>query len=263
MTTIHEGENAAGYFSRQAPDYAAYRPHYPRELFAYLASVVPAHALAWDCATGNGQAAVPLADHFARVVASDASASQLEHAVPHERVEYRVARADAGGLDAASADLVTVAQALHWFDLDAFFAEARRVLVPRGVLAVSSYGSATLDTLELTQIFSRFEWQTLGSYWPPRRRFVGDALRDLPFPFDELSPPHFPLEAQWNLEQLVGYARSWSATAQYVRQHGSDPTIALEEELRASWGAPAVHHTVRWPFVLRVGRVLRDRDGRT
>lgn len=252
----HSGERpVADYFSAQAADYATYRPHYPPELFASLAVLAPGRHLAWDCATGNGQAAVPLAHHFERVIATDASADQLAQTVPHAGVEYRLARAEASGLETASVDLVTVAQALHWFDLDAFYTEVRRVLAPRGVLAVSSYGSAELDTPELARILNNFEWGVMGSYWPDRRSFVGEALRDLPFPFEELPVPPVALDVQWTLTEVVGYARSWSATARYVKEHGTDPTSALDADLRTTWGPPELRRTVRWPFVIRVGRV--------
>ncbi len=247
------------YFSAQAAEYARYRPHYPPELFAYLGSVARDHDLAWDCATGNGQTAVPLAKYFAQVIATDLSATQIDHAERHERVEYRVARAESSGVKSGSADLITVSQALHWFDLDAFYAEAKRVLAPDGVLAVSSYGSATIDDPALSEIFSRFEWTTLGAYWPPRREYVGEALRSLPFPFAELRAPEFRLEVEWTLEQLVGYARSWSATAKYIVEHGDDPTPGLAEALGSRWGGAEKVRVVRWPFVVRAGRVS---DGR-
>jgi SAM-dependent methyltransferase len=243
------------YFSAQAEEYARYRPHYPDELFAYLASTTAHRHLAWDCATGSGQAAVPLAAYFDRVVATDISSAQIEHARIHERVEYRVAPAEASGLGSATANLVTVSQALHWLDLGAFYREVERVLAPGGVLAVSSYGSASVDDPELSAIFAHFEWTTLGAYWPPRRALVGDKLREMPFPFPELAVPDFRLEASWTLTELVGYARSWSAAARYVARHGRDPTAELEASLRESWGDPDRRRLVRWPFVVRVGRL--------
>jgi SAM-dependent methyltransferase len=243
------------YFSTQAADYARYRPHYPDELFAYLADAVPDRSLAWDCATGNGQVAVPLADYFDRVIATDMSEAQISHAERHPRVEYRVASAEASGLESESVNLVTVAQALHWFDLDGFYREARRVLMPSGALAVSSYGSAFLDDAELSATLADFEWGKLGDYWPPRRKFVGEALRDLPFPFRQTQPPQFALEAEWTLAEFIGYTRSWSATNRYVAQHGRDPLPELEAALRPHWGPAERRHTVRWPFVVRVGYV--------
>jgi SAM-dependent methyltransferase len=172
----------------------------------------------------------------------------------HPRVDYRVAPAHASGLTSHSADLVSVAQALHWFDLDSFYTEVRRVLAPGGVLAASSYGSAVIDSPPLARIFSRFELEDLGDYWPPGRELVGDALRALPFPFVELRVPTFRLEAQWTLAELVGYARSWSATGRFIDAHGYDPTTELEKELRESWGSEGRRHRVRWPFVVRAGQ---------
>ena len=242
------------YFSRQAAEYAQYRPRYPAEMIAYYASTVAHRRLAWDCATGNGQLAVPLAAYFDRVVATDISAEQLARAERHEHVEYRVAPAEASGLATASADLITVAQALHWFDLDAFYAEAHRVLAPGGVLGVSSYGSAAIvDAPVLASLFNDFESKIVGPYWPPRRELVGEALRSLPFPFAELEAPDFQLEVDWTLPALVGYARSWSATARYIAAHGDDPTVELQAALQVEWGPPEQTRRIRWPFVVRAG----------
>ena len=243
------------HFSTQAADYATFRPHYPAELFAFLAGVVPRRELAWDCATGNGQAAVPLSRYFSHIVATDISAAQLRHAEPHERIEYRVARAHDSGLPTGSVDLVTVAQALHWLDLPAFYSEVERVLAPNGLLSVWSYGSASVDTDALTECVAHLEFDILGKHWPEGRALVGEALRDLPFPFEELESPVFTLNASWRLDQLVGYTRSWSATTRYVSERGRDPIPDFERELRAHWGDPASRHVVHWPFVLRVGRV--------
>ncbi len=247
------------HFSTQAEEYARYRPHYPAELFAYLASTTTQRHLAWDCATGSGQVAVPLAAYFDRVIATDISSAQIEHAEIHERVEYRVAPAKASGLEPATVNLVTVSQALHWLDLDAFYREVERVLAPGGVLAVSSYGSASIDDPELSAIFAHFELTTVGAYWPPGRALVGEKLREMPFPFPELAAPDFHLEARWTLAELVGYTRSWSATARYVARHGRDPTASLEASLRESWGEPDRPRLVRWPFVVRVGRIPDSR----
>jgi len=245
------------HFSTQAADYATFRPRYPSELFVFLAGLVPRRELAWDCATGNGQAAVPLSHHFSRVVATDISASQIRHAEPHERIDYRVARAHDSGLASGTVDLVTVAQALHWLDLPAFYSEVQRILVPDGLLSVCSYGSASVDTDALTGCVSHLELDILGKYWPEGRALVGEALLDLPFPFEELQSPLFTLEASWTLDQLVGYARSWSATTRYVAEHGRDPIPEFESALRAHWGDPASRHVVHWPFVVRVGRTRR------
>ena len=243
------------HFSSQSADYAAFRPRYPAELFAYLALRVSRRELAWDCATGNGQAAVPLAQYFPKVVATDISATQIQNAERHERIEYRVARAIESGLPSGTVDLITVAQALHWFDLPGFYAEVERVLAPEGILSVWSYGSAAADAPALTDCIARLEWDTLGSYWPSGRALVGEALRDLPFPFEEIESPAFRLEANWTIEQLMGYVRSWSATQRYVDERGNDPTPDFVRALREHWGDPASRHVIHWPFVLRLGRV--------
>jgi SAM-dependent methyltransferase len=242
----------ADHFSGRAAAYAAYRPDYPAALFAYLAGLLPRHRLAWDCATGSGQAALGLATHFARVVATDASAAQLAHARPHPRVEYRVALAEASGLAAGSADLVTVAQALHWLDLDAFYAEARRVLAPDGTLAVWTYGDCVLGEPALDRVVGRYNEETVGSYWTPERQLVRDGYRTLPFPFREVDPPAFTLERTWTVAELAGYLRTWSATSRYVAARGHDPVDDVEAELRSAWGG-AERRPVRWPLALRVG----------
>jgi SAM-dependent methyltransferase len=247
----------ADYFSTQAADYARFRPHYPARLFDYFASLSPSRQVAWDCATGSGQAAVPLAEHFAQVVATDASEAQVRRAVRHERVHYAVSAAAVSGIASCSVGLVTVAQALHWLDLEAFYAEVKRVLRPDGILAVSSYGSASLDDPVLSAVLAQHEHGTMGRFWPSRRQFVGEATRTLAFPFRELTPPEIPLEVNWTLAELVGYARSWSATARYVKAIGEDPTPQLEAALRPHWGPPERRHVVRWPFVVRVGRMER------
>jgi SAM-dependent methyltransferase len=241
------------HFSRQASTYAAYRPHYPEALFDHLAALVPRHELAWDCATGSGQAALGLAPHFTRVIATDASAAQIAHATPHPRVEYRVAPAEASGLEAASVDLVTVAQALHWFDVDAFYAEVRRVLAPGGALAVSVYGDVELDDPELDYTVRDFNHGTVGRYWPPERALVDTSYTTLPFPFARVATPTFTLEQRWTLAELAGYLRSWSATTRYIAAHGHDPLPDLERMLAASWGDPERRRRVRWPFTLLVG----------
>ena len=248
------------HFSARAAGYAAYRPSYPPALFSYLARLAPARRAAWDCATGNGQAALGLADHFARILATDASAAQLAHALPHERVTYREARAESSGLPAESVDLVTVAQALHWLDLDPFFAEAKRVLVPGGVIAAWSYGSASPDAASLGEVFSTFEHETVGPWWPAERRLVIEGYRTIPFPFREHTPPPFTLRCDWTLDELVGYAGTWSGTARYVAGTRHDPLPELRRRLAVSWGDPARRRTIRWPLALRVG-VAEGRAG--
>ncbi len=244
------------HFSGHAAAYAAYRPSYPAGLPAFVAGLVmpPAdHRLAWDCATGNGQAAHGIVEHFARVIATDASPQQIAQAVPHPRIEYRVAAAESSGLDAASIDLVTVGQALHWFDFDRFFAEVRRVLAPGGALAAWTYDYARIAP-EVDRLVDHLAHDVVGPYWPPGRRWVDERYRTIPFPFEEIPSPVFELHERWPLAPFVGYLRTWSAVARYRQATGVDPVARLLPELTAAWGDPAARRDIRWPIFLRAGR---------
>jgi SAM-dependent methyltransferase len=241
------------HFSALAAAYARYRPRYPARLFADLAAVAPGHALAWDCATGNGQAAAGLAAHFREVVATDASASQIAAASGPANVRFVVAPAEASGLAEASVDLLLVAQAAHWFDLPAFYAEATRVLRPGGVLALLTYSGVRINAA-LDPLLREFHQVTVGPYWPPERAHVEKDYRELPFPWLELDFPPQEMTADWTLDELIGYLGTWSSTRAYREQRGEDPLPALRARLAPCWGEPASALTVRWPLPLRIGR---------
>lgn len=241
------------HFSALAADYASFRPRYPARLFADLAAVCPGHDQAWDCATGNGQAAEGLAVHFSAVLATDASAAQLAAASGPANVRFAVAPAEASGLPDASVDLILVAQAAHWFDLPAFYAEAARVLRPGGVLALLTYSGVRINAA-LDPLLREFHQVTVGPYWPPERAHVENDYRSLPFPWPELAFPAQEMTAEWTLDQLIGYLGTWSATARYREQTGSDPLPLLRSRLLPVWGAAGQVLTVRWPLPLRIGR---------
>jgi len=241
------------HFSTRSADYALYRPTYPAELAERLAALAPGRELALDCGCGAGQLSVLLADVFAQVVATDASAQQLANASPHPRVAYRHAPAEASGLADASVDLLTVAQAAHWFELDAFYAEARRVLRTDGVIALITYGIIEADG-EVGAALSRFYFDVIGPFWPPERRHVETGYRSLPFPFAELEPPQLAMRANWTLEQLLGYVDTWSAVRVAEATLGRAPYESFAEALRALWGAPDQPREIRWPLSMRIGR---------
>lgn len=242
------------HFSGHAALYAEFRPHYPSAFFEYLASLAPARTQAWDCATGSGQAAIGLSECFENVIATDASARQLENATRKAKITYRLAPAEASGLEKSSVDLVVVAQALHWFDLARFFAEVKRVLRPGGVIAVSAYTLLRISP-EIDRSINRFYAETTGPFWPPERRLVDRGYRDIDFPFTEISPPSFQMEERWTFDQLLGYLRTWSATQRFLRERGFDPVTELATELRPCWGEPNKARVVHWPLHLRIGRV--------
>ncbi len=239
------------HFSGVAEDYATFRPQYPAALFAALAARASRRDVAWDCATGSGQAAVGLATHFTRVVGTDGSAAQLAAARPHPHVRYVCALAEITPLAASSVDLASAAQALHWFDTARFFAEARRVLAPGGIVAVWCYGLAEISPA-IDEAVRRFYMDTVGPYWPPQRQLVETGYRTVAFPFAEIDLPPFAIEQDLTLEAFSGYARTWSATQRCAAATGRDPVPDLVRALASPWGSVA--RRVRWPLSLRAGR---------
>lgn len=252
-------EGFKDHFSGQAAAYTKYRPSYPAELFSWLAVLTKRHERAWDCGCGNGQAAHGLVPHYRLIIATDPSATQIEHALPHERIDYGIAPAEDSGIESGSIDLVVVAQALHWFDFGRFYDEVRRVAAPGGVLAAVTYGELRLGG-EIDPLIDRFYFDVVGPYWPPERRYVDERYSTIPFPFPEIEAPEFRMEAHWSLEHLVGYLGTWSAVKEYVKEQGTDPLEALQEELRPLWGDPAALRKVTWPLTVRAGRVRPEEE---
>jgi SAM-dependent methyltransferase len=246
----------AALFSTVAREYASFRPGYPAELFAWLARAAPRRGAAWDCGCGSGQASVALAEHFAEVHATDVAPEQVAAAKPHPRVRYSVAPAERSGLPESSVDLVTVAQALHWFDVQAFYAEARRVARPGALLAVWNYPRPQFADAELDRRFLEFYGGVVGPYWPPERRHIEANYTTLAFPFEELPHPEFGLTLRWNLAQVLGYVSSWSATARYREARGDDPVPLLRASLQGAWPGEGAIVEIRMPIGLRAA-VLR------
>jgi SAM-dependent methyltransferase len=242
------------HFSGHADAYARHRPRYPAELFAWLASVSPGHALAWDVGTGNGQVAVALAEHVDRVVATDASSDQLAHALAHKRVEYRNEPADRSSLPAGSVDLITAGAAAHWFELDGFYREVRRVARKGAVIALFSYGPRDLaDAID--PILHRFQEEVLAGFWPERIQYVHDRYATLPFPFEEIAAPPFSMTAEWNLPELTAFLETWSASQRYFQERGTRAIDAIAPELSRAWGDPHRRRPFRCPLFVRAGRV--------
>jgi SAM-dependent methyltransferase len=239
------------HFSGQSQTYQKYRPNYPRELFAWFAAHTPARELAVDVGTGNGQAAVGLADFFGTVIATDASAAQLALAEPHPRVSYRREPAERISVPDRSADLVVAAQAAHWFGWPAFVAEVRRVLRPGGLLAIWSYGLFVADPA-VDRLIAEFSRVVVGPFWPRERRHVEEAYRDLPLPFPECSVPPFEMRADWDCDAALGYLASWSAVRRCRELSGRDPLALFAPLLAKTWGVNP--RPVRWTLQLKCGR---------
>ncbi len=242
------------HFSEQAKDYAAYRPSYPDALFDYLVALAPARERAWDCGTGNGQAALALAERFRQVIATDASEEQLENAFAHERVDYRLEQAEQTTIEGGSVDLITVGTAVHWFNFDAFYEEVRRVGKPAAVLAVWTYFFPIIEPA-VDLWLQRFYYETLAGFWPERIRYLESHYQTLPFPFAEVDPPAFEMEAEWDLSTLVGFVASWSATHNYVEEKGPAALDGAMAALQEAWGPASQKRHIRWPLYCRIGRL--------
>jgi len=239
------------HFSRQSQAYSRYRPGYPPELIAWVAAQAPDRRLAVDCATGNGQAAVALAEHFEGVLALDGSLSQLLNAAAAPRVMYVAATAERLPVADRSVSLVAAAQAFHWFDFERFHAECRRVLVPAGVVAAWTYEKFRVDDA-VDAVIDHFYSEVVGVFWPPERRYVEEGYRTLPFPWHEAPQPRFALQTRWDLGQVMGYLATWSSVQRFKDALGRDPLPDLRARLHDQWprGEP---RTLRWPIHLRLG----------
>ncbi len=189
---------------------------------------------------------------FDRVIATDASEKQIANAQSHESIDYRVAPAENSGIGSETIDLIMVAQALHWFDLDRFYCEAQRVLRPDGILAASAYNLLHIKKA-IDEVVNRYYYEVVGPFWPPERKLV-EQFADLHFPFCEIDSPKFEMTASWNLNHLSGYLRTWSSTQRFIASKGADPLEQITDDLCSAWGNPAQTRTVTWPVIVRIGR---------
>ena len=249
-------------FSNNSKGYASSRPKYPRSLFDFLVGLVRHRNLAWDCATGNGQAAVVLSEYFEHVIASDASKEQIENAEPRNNIRYEVFPAERTNIDDSRVDLITIAQALHWFNLDDFYKEAKRVLRKDandgdsgGVIAAWAYGLHSISA-EIDAIVHLLYEDIVGPYWPKERKIVENKYQDIPFPFEDIETPVFQIELDWSLSELLGYLYTWSSVQKYIQKNNSDPVKQVYDNLAAAWGEKNTRYKrkVVWPIYMRVGR---------
>ena len=241
-------------FSTQSAGYARYRIDYPQELYDWLLPQVSQRQRAWDCATGNGQVATVLADYFEAVAATDLSQNQLNQAAPRPNIQYEVARAEHTPFADNSFDLITVAQAVHWFNPEAYHREVRRVARPGAVLAEWGYNLVQTDDEPLDALIQRYHDVELGPYWDDNRWHITDEYTRIPFPFAQVQRAHFEAKRQWSAEWFIGYLRTWSAVQNYRKEHHEDAVLLIADELTRLWGEG--EREVRFPVFARAGRVI-------
>lgn len=245
------------HFSKQSKTYATFRPVYPKALFKYLASLTEQHQLAWDCATGNGQAAGDLVPYFEKIIATDASAGQIANAKPHPKITYEVCAAEDSKIISHSVDLIAVAQAAHWFNLEKFYMEVNRVLKKEGILAMWCYAENQIAPA-IDCIVKNYTENIVGPCWPPERKIVDEHFTTIPFPFAEIQTQKFKIEAEWNLAGLLGYLESWSATQKYIEKNKINPLDLIRKKLTQAWGNSNEKRKITWPIYLRAGSRLLD-----
>ena len=241
-------------FSKQASIYAQYRPTYPPALFDYIVSFVPERKTVWDCATGNGQAAIELARYFEKVMATDISEKQLQQAMAHEKITYSVSTAENTSFADNIFDCITVAQAYHWFQFDAFHKEVMRVAKPGAIIAIWGYSLVICEDEAINNAVHSFYRQEVGPYWDKERHHVDTHYTTVPFPYEALPDKNFDIQVQWTLSQLVGYLNTWSSVQHYIKAHQVNPVDTLATTLEKMWqnGEPKSFY---FPLFLKLGRI--------
>ena len=240
-------------FSKHSLRYKQARPDYSIQIVKEILKHVPERTFAWDCGAGSGQFTQLLAPYFDHVVATDISEAQLQQAPYFENVSYQVQAAEQTSIPTQSIDLVTVAQAIHWFDFDAFYKEVKRVLKPQGVFAAIGYGLIEVQDAAINSLVQQLYFETLNGYWDSERRYIDECYQTIPFPFQEKAVPTLSLQYQWTAQQLLSYLNIWSALKHYQEQHADDPLQLISKALKA---APE-HLDVTFPVLMRVGTLQK------
>lgn len=240
-------------FSTQSELYARFRPTYPEELYQFLYSLVETKDTAWDCGTGNGQVAQELSKHFKEVYATDISEKQIRNAIQRNNIFYKGESAEKTSFPDKTFDLITVAQAIHWFNFDLFYKEVKRTIKPNGILAVIGYGLLNIDE-ETDKIITKFYHEIVGTYWDKERKYVDEDYQTIPFPFKEIKAPQLYNTYKWSLEQLIGYLNTWSAVQHYINANNQNPVELVYEDLQEIWKGKTTK-TVKFPILLRIARL--------
>jgi SAM-dependent methyltransferase len=241
-------------FSQHSKEYATFRPTYPNELYDFILSHVKNFDAAWDCATGNGQAANDLAKRFQKVVATDLSKKQIQKATPNDKIQYSVCKAEQTPFADNSFDLITVAQAIHWFDFDLFYKEVKRVGKPDSLFAVWGYSLLSVSPF-IDRLINDFYVNVVGSYWDKERKFIDEHYQTIPFPFEEIPSPKFEINVTWTIEELIGYINTWSAVQKFIQSNGFNPVDDWINSIRPNWKNEK--QTIKFPLFLRLGIILK------
>jgi SAM-dependent methyltransferase len=239
-------------FSDHSKQYAAFRPTYPKELYEFILSHVENRSTVWDCGCGNGQVANDLSSYFDNVFATDLSAKQIENAIPGRNIEYSISRAEQTSFPDATFDLITVGQALHWFDFPSFYKEVNRVAKPKALLAVWGYSLLSISP-EIDPVINHFYTETIGAYWDKERKLIDDQYKTIPFPFEEIKAPDFQFSFHWTLDHFLGYIFTWSSVQKYIRENSKNPVDNLRSDLKPLWQSE--EKKVTFPLFLRLGKI--------
>ena len=240
-------------FSKQVDSYHKFRPSYPSNLFEFLSSMTSEHQLSWDCGTGNGQSANSLTHYYEKVFATDPSTQQIENAKLHKRIIYRVETAEKTSLENNTVDLITVAQAVHWFNFDNFYSEVKRVLKQDGIIAVWAYGLPIIEN-SVDKIIKHFHDNIVGDFWQAENRLIENEYETIPFPFKQITTPNFFIQKEISFSDTVGLLKSWSATQKYIDKHNQNPIALIEKELLEIWGEKESEKSATWKLILKVGQ---------
>lgn len=242
------------WFDQGGLAYAQFRPEYPTQLGAFLASLAPETKIAVDVGCGNGQLARLLSPYFQRIVGLDPSADQIANAIPNDRITYQCAGAERLPIDDGSASLVAAAQAAHWFDLPAFYKQVRRISFPEGILALISYGVLNLES-PLNERFQKFYWDEIGPYWPPERKLVDTGYTTIDFPFEELATPPMEIRLEWKLTEFLGYLSTWSSVRKAKEAGREKVLLSFANDISNAWGDKSTRRSIEWPINMRVGKL--------
>ncbi|AXP81918.1 Methyltransferase domain protein [Mariniflexile rhizosphaerae] len=240
-------------FSLHSDSYKKYRPQYPSDFYSYLNSILRCKNKAWDCGTGNGQVAFELAKTFNIVHATDISQTQISHAIQADNIVYSIQPAENTNFEAKQFDLITIAQAIHWFDFQKFYKEVRRTAKHNALICVIGYGRLQISE-KIDAVITEFYNNTIGAYWDKERNYIDEHYQTIPFPFDEIKTPEFTNRIYWTAEHVIGYINTWSAVKHFIKKNGFNPTDQLRSDIEKNWGFE-LRREVRFPLLLRMGIV--------